>query len=112
MRGLNKNPMGELPGLEETKIDVPLIALDSLSLPRLDFMKVDVEGYEPKVIDGAIELISRWRPTIVLECWADHSWGASVEHTRQQFRKLLQLGYELIRVDHADWLFVPRRAIA
>jgi FkbM family methyltransferase len=49
--------------------EVPLTAIDSLvarlSLDRVDFMKVDVEGYEPQVIQGARRTLGRFRPTVV-----------------------------------------------
>lgn len=35
--------------------------------PRIDFMKVDVEGYEAALLDGAWSLILRDRPMLVLE---------------------------------------------
>lgn len=41
--------------------------LDSLDLPPVDFMKVDVEGYELFVIQGARDLIRRDKPVIVCE---------------------------------------------
>jgi FkbM family methyltransferase len=43
------------------------IAIDDFQLPRLDFMKIDVEGMELEVLKGACETIGRCRPTIVIE---------------------------------------------
>ncbi len=34
---------------------------------RLDFMKIDVEGYEPLVLDGAVQTIKRFRPVMLIE---------------------------------------------
>jgi FkbM family methyltransferase len=42
--------------------------LDSFDLPRVDFIKMDVEGFEAYVIDGADYIIRRDRPVIVVEC--------------------------------------------
>jgi FkbM family methyltransferase len=39
----------------------------SLNLPRLDFMKIDVEGFEWSVISGAKWTLSTYRPIVVLE---------------------------------------------
>lgn len=41
--------------------------LDSFELCEIDFIKIDVEGYELKVITGAKETIFRNRPVIVIE---------------------------------------------
>lgn len=42
--------------------------LDGLDLPKVDFIKLDVEGFEAYVIDGADYIIRRDRPVIVVEC--------------------------------------------
>jgi FkbM family methyltransferase len=41
--------------------------LDAFNLRYLDFMKVDVEGYEAEVLLGGIETLERCRPTLLLE---------------------------------------------
>jgi FkbM family methyltransferase len=41
--------------------------LDSMQLPRVDLMKVDVEGHELKVLKGAEQTIRRLLPTIYVE---------------------------------------------
>lgn len=46
---------------------VRAIRLDSLGLPRVDIMKVDVEGMEQRVLTGAADLIARCRPWLVIE---------------------------------------------
>lgn len=47
--------------------DVPCIPLDSLMLPRVDFIKLDVEGWEVQSIFGARETIMRCRPRMIVE---------------------------------------------
>jgi len=46
---------------------VPVVTLDSFNFQNVGFVKVDVEGYEKFVLEGAQDLISRCRPTIQLE---------------------------------------------
>lgn len=55
-----------------TRIDprpgpVPIIRLDDLQLPVIDFLKVDCEGYEAFVIEGAIQTLRRCRPVVIVE---------------------------------------------
>lgn len=45
---------------------VQTVCLDSFE-ERVDFMKIDVEGMEDKVLDGALALISRSRPIVFME---------------------------------------------
>jgi FkbM family methyltransferase len=48
-------------------MDVPVIALDSLDLPSLRFLKADVEGMEIEVLQGARRTIEKHRPILYLE---------------------------------------------
>lgn len=51
-------------------ITVPfrMSTLDSFAYPRVDWLKVDVEGAEVEVLLGAMETIARCRPRIIVEC--------------------------------------------
>ncbi len=46
---------------------IDLITLDSLALPRIDLIKIDVEGMELEVLQGARESISRSQPLLLVE---------------------------------------------
>ncbi len=51
--------------------------IDELKLDRLDFIKVDVEGFEPEFFEGARRTIARFNPVIYFElnswCLMDHA---------------------------------------
>src|SRR5262249_54216355 len=38
-----------------------------LNIPRVDFMKIDVEGAELDVLAGAVETITKFRPKVIME---------------------------------------------
>ncbi len=44
-----------------------IITLDSLSIPKIDVLKIDVEGFQKQVLEGAVETIKRTRPKIIIE---------------------------------------------
>jgi FkbM family methyltransferase len=76
----NDGPWASVGG-EGSCLSVPILTLDSyvaaeLSDRRIDFLKIDVEGYEPNVLAGAAELIGRWRPLIFLEF---NSWTLTLQ---------------------------------
>lgn len=50
--------------------DVAMVTIDSLSLPDLDFLKVDCEGADTLVLRGAEATIKRCRPVIIVESLA------------------------------------------
>jgi hypothetical protein len=41
--------------------------LDALDLPKVDFIKVDVEGHELAVLRGAVATLERCMPTLLVE---------------------------------------------
>jgi FkbM family methyltransferase len=45
--------------------------LDSFGFTDVDFLKIDCEGYEAFVIEGAVETIRRCRPVILMEQFTD-----------------------------------------
>ena len=55
---IGRTPIGEL---------VPLITVDSLNLQKCHFIKIDVEGMEQVVLDGALQTIRRCNPIIYME---------------------------------------------
>lgn len=56
-------------------ISVDAITLDSLAIPddrRVDYIKMDIEGYEPMALLGATNLIKKYRPVVQLEVVDGH----------------------------------------
>ena len=50
-----------------TNGDTRIIQLDSLNLQNVDYIKIDCEGFEYRVLQGAKETIQRCRPVVVIE---------------------------------------------
>lgn len=61
---LTKNFLGEN---SAPVLTVPVKKLDSLSLPAPQFIKIDVEGYEWEVLQGAASTIKKYRPILFIE---------------------------------------------
>jgi len=57
-------------------LDVRALTLDSLSDCNIGFIKIDVEGHELSVLQGAEKLLARRRPTVLVEVEERHSPGA------------------------------------
>ena len=52
---------------EENMVAVQTVTLDSMKLPRVDMIKIDVEGMEMEALEGARETIERSNPILLVE---------------------------------------------
>lgn len=52
---------------EQIVIKVPMMPLDDFNFTNVGFIKIDVEGYEKEVLDGARETIRREKPVLLVE---------------------------------------------
>ncbi len=50
--------------------------LDSYEFANVGFMKVDVEGHEEAVLNGAIDMLKKWHPILFVEIEERHNPGA------------------------------------
>jgi FkbM family methyltransferase len=78
---------------------VACIPLDDLRLPRIDVMKVDVEGAEAEVVSGAIETIERCRPAIVMEFSCEMATRVGGLSPREHLDRIVGMGYEMAVID-------------
>ncbi len=72
----------------EKRRTVTLYPLDAFKFDNIGLIKLDVDGYEAKVIGGALETLERCSPTIIIE---KEQWdnGKAIE-------MLLSVGYKII----------------
>lgn len=67
---LKTKVLSELP-VENSGEIVNIVTLDSLQIPKVSLMKVDVEGYEQEFLQGAKQTILRDKPDIIIEIHKD-----------------------------------------
>jgi len=108
--GLASNPMRKPTWIKEekNKIHVDLTTIDSLNLKRLDFIKLDIEGYETLAISGGIKTIKKYKPVITLESYYNCNGGVDIDFTKHNFKDLIDNGYNVIHIEKADFLFIPK----
>ena len=82
--------------------------LDDYEIDVVNFIKIDVEGFEDKVLEGGMNLISKHKPYILVEV----GWGTKHPNWKdceKQYNKLFDIGYKkIIFKDYTeDILFEP-----
>jgi len=80
---------------------VDITSIDAMALPRLDFFKLDVEGYEIPALTGALATIKKYRPWI----WVEY-FITGVGPIKQALADVDD--YEFFIVDYQNMLCVPK----
>jgi FkbM family methyltransferase len=79
---------------------IEIKSLDSFNLQQVDFVKIDVEGFEADVLNGASATFLRCKPVIMIEVF---------ENSRQQVDSIMTgYGYtKLITLEDYNSIYVP-----
>ena len=84
--------------------DIPMLRIDDEKLPALDFLKLDLEGYEYFGLKGAEKTIRKFKPVILVE---DKGHGLKYGVPENGVRHFLQsLGYVHILRMKPDHLYI------
>lgn len=84
--------------------NVQTLKLDDINLERLDFFKLDVEGFEIAALQGATRTIRKCRPYI----WVEY-WKVGFEALKKELSYLSD--YESLVVDGLNSLFAPKEKL-
>ena len=81
---------------------VQTVRLDTLAtqqaLTRIDLVKIDVEGAEPMVVQGALGCLAAFRPAVIFECNAYINAGGEAGAADECWRLLETAGYRFFRL--------------
>ena len=91
---------------------IEIQTVDSLKFDKkIDFIKIDVEGFEDFVIDGALKTITKDRPVIFFEkndkVKTVNMLGFYTETSKDIMQVLLELNYNIVPLPSANFLAVP-----
>lgn len=99
-------PMGDTsslephPDAERIRVRVTTLDAELAGLPRLDLLKIDVEGYELEVLQGARELIRTHQPVVYFEFLVAYNENRGL--TLDDYRAILEpMGYTFYWTSHA-----------
>jgi FkbM family methyltransferase len=99
-----------IPGRDHFSYEVPVRRLDDtfseLSLDRLDFLKVDVEGFELEVFAGAKDVLNTYKPIVFLEMnhWCLNIYRRiSIPEFRERLLEFFPYVYAIDGLDYLDY---------
>jgi FkbM family methyltransferase len=105
----------DIDGTEHTTPEqVRVTTLDTLvqetGLERVDFVKLDVDGYEGKVFRGARATLEQWHPDVLFEISSD-MMAAQGDDAGELLATLGQLGYRLLDEDQRPVTGIPAGSV-
>ncbi len=66
------NPLTHKQVARTEDLEVETRTIDEYTLPSVGFIKIDVEGHEVSVLEGATQTIAQHKPNLLIECNDDH----------------------------------------
>lgn len=82
---------------------IPMRPLDSFEIPNVDFIKIDVEGYELDVIKGAMETLKNNDPVLIVEQKERYVIPEEGKHAAVRFL-MRELNYRVLGRVVDDWI--------
>lgn len=92
-------------GAGNTGTPVEIKTIDSLGLDRLDFIKLDVEGYECAAITGGLKTIQQHRPFI----WVEY-FISGIDPIKASLAGVPN--YTFFKVDYQNMLCIPQEKLS
>ena len=86
---------------KENLVPVSMISIDSLNLARLDVLKIDVEGMEADVLQGAAATIGRTLPIMIIE-HIKSTGGVLVALLESHGYRLFDTGMNILAIHPSD----------
>jgi FkbM family methyltransferase len=93
------------------RVSVPQYTLDSYNFTDVDIIKIDVEGYELNVLDGAVQTIANNRPIVQIECveTQPRAFGKTIQDLMDYFNTR---NYVITTADGTilpkEWMYVKK----
>lgn len=82
--------------------NVKMKPLDSYNITNVSIMKIDVEGHEISVLEGALKTINKNKPKIVIEVWN------RPKRQKEFFDFMKRINYNVKKISGEDYLCYPK----
>tara|TARA_B100000029_G_C17102596_1_gene788463 strand:- start:2 stop:649 length:648 start_codon:yes stop_codon:yes gene_type:complete len=103
----NPKETGNTHASDKGNLDVEIKTLDSFNLEDIDYIKIDAEGYEIEVVEGAKKLIEKYKPFIHIE--AKKKVMVKQNITMTEIEELFKsINYKQVLAVKSELLYAPR----
>jgi FkbM family methyltransferase len=99
------NPLGEI---TDNGVMVKSLTIDSLNLPRVDLVKIDIQGADLRAMQGMRATIQRCRPRIVFEYEPAFSESLFGETLQDYMKFVDEIGYRRVCDNRDNYLIEPK----
>lgn len=72
--------------------------VQNTGIEKVNVIKLDVDGFETRVLRGAVETLRKFKPRIICE-WAPHHFQNPKEPFQEMIHILVRVGYEFYSLD-------------
>lgn len=100
---LYKTPLGSAASPLDEGETVKIIKLDDFIKEKMDLMKIDTQGWEPEVIEGAKKIISKNKPIMFLE-YSPASYQIAKLDGQKMIKNLRKIYKNIWWID--EWLYI------
>lgn len=96
-----------------TQIDggtVNCYSIDDMKIDNVDFIKIDVDGPDRLVIQGAQNTIKKYRPVMYVECGIEQTqWERQMNNREAKIQDSIPEGYKIVRckVESNNFILIP-----
>ncbi len=88
------------------ELEVETRTIDEYKIPNVGFIKIDVEGHEVSVLDGAAQTIDAHKPNLLIECNDDHQENGRAKLAdwlrARGYDAVFVVGRDLVSIDKYD----------
>ena len=91
-------------------LKIPVKTVDDFNLDDVDFIKIDVEGHEYQVVNGALNTIKKCRPLIMLEISYENKLKDKeiTKNHKQALDVVLNENYVILKQFGYDYILMPK----
>tara|TARA_B100000212_G_scaffold198365_1_gene149678 strand:- start:2584 stop:3219 length:636 start_codon:yes stop_codon:yes gene_type:complete len=92
---------------DKGNLEIEIKTIDTFNLPNIDYIKIDAEGYEIEVVEGAKKLIEECKPFIHIE--AKKKVMKKQNITMEQIEELFKrINYKQVLSVKSELLYAPK----